>query len=251
MNLSQDGIGNPPDSEPPAGLDWDMWLGPAPNRPFNRNRWGADRSLFPYSQFRYFWDYAGGMMTDWGVHLIDIVQMAFDEAMPTSVTCLGGKYFLKDNRETPDTQQATFEYPGFIAVYEARFANRQMMLNREQGLFEYGITFHGNKGTLYLDRSRYQVIPEKGSDLQPVEEKSSNSSNRAHWANFVACIRSRQKPASDIEICNRSSVSCHLANVAMRSGLRVDWDANGNKVRQKEAHRFLTRHARSPWNIAV
>jgi len=251
MNLPEEGIGNPPDSEAPNGLDWDMWLGPAPKRPFNRNRFGADRKLFPYSQFRYFWDYAGGMMSDWGVHLVDIIQMAFDEAMPKSVTCLGGKYWLKDNRETPDTQQSTFEYPGFIAVYETRFGNRQMMLNRDQGLFEYGITFHGSRGTLYLDRAMYRILPEKGSDLQPAEEKKSDVSNVKHWANFVHCVRTRQKPASDIEICNRSTISCHLANVALRSGVKVDWDAATFTVRQKEARAYLTRTHRSPWKVAV
>jgi len=251
MNLPEEGIGNPPDSAPPPGLDWDLWLGPAPERPFNRNRFGADRKLFPYSQFRYFWDYAGGMMTDWGIHLIDIIQMAFDEAMPLSVTCLGGKYWLKDNRETPDTQQATFEYPGFLAVYETRFANRQMLLNRDQGLFEYGITFHGTKGTLYLDRALYRILPEKGSGLEAVEVQRSNSSNVAHWANFVQCIRTREKPASDIEICNRSTSSCHLANISMRSGVRIDWDAATNTARQTEAHSFLSRPYRSPWRLSV
>jgi len=80
--LSPQGWGNPPDSDPPPGLDWDMWLGPAPKRPFNANRWGAAEGR--WSTFRYFWDYAGGAMTDWGVHLLDIVQFAFDEAMPVS-----------------------------------------------------------------------------------------------------------------------------------------------------------------------
>jgi predicted dehydrogenase len=251
MNLPQEGIGNPPDGNPPPGLDWDMWLGPAPKRPFNRNRWGADRKIAPYSQFRYFWDYAGGMMSDWGVHLMDIIQMTCDEAMPKSVVSLGGKYWLTDNRETPDTQQSTFEYPGFIAVYETRFGNRQMMLGRDQGLFEYGILFHGSKATLYLDRSLYRIVPEKSSDVQPAEVLRSDSSNVKHWANFVKCVRTREKPASDIEICNRSSMSCHLANASLRSGVRIDWDSATNTARQKEAHRFLIRPERAPWKLAV
>ena len=98
-----EGIGNPPDEEPPAGLDWDMWLGPAPKRPFNANRFGIDPDDQWFSHFRWFWDYAGGMMTDWGVHLLDIVQMAYNEQMPKSVTRFGEKFRLKDNRETPDT----------------------------------------------------------------------------------------------------------------------------------------------------
>ena len=110
---NEEGIGNPPDGEPPATLDWDMWLGPAPKRPFNANRFGVDPEDKYFSSFRWFWDYAGGMMTDWGVHWLDIVQMAFDEAMPAAITAMGGKLWFKDNRETPDTLQVTYEYPGF------------------------------------------------------------------------------------------------------------------------------------------
>jgi len=99
--MPPEGIGAPPDSDPPAGLDWDLWLGPAPKRPFNANRFGVDPTDKAFSHFRWFWDYAGGMMTDWGIHLLDIVQMAFDETMPTVVTALGQKRYLTDNREEP------------------------------------------------------------------------------------------------------------------------------------------------------
>src|SRR5207247_1874186 len=112
----KEGIGNPPDAQPPAGLDWNMWLGPAPERPFNKNRFGVDPKAF--SHFRWFWDYAGGMMTDWGIHLLDIVQMAFQETEPTAVAGFGGTFYLQDNRETPDTLQGKYEYPtGMIAPY--------------------------------------------------------------------------------------------------------------------------------------
>jgi len=86
-NMKEEGIGNPPDGAPVSGLDWEMWLGPAPEHAFNANRFGVDPDAF--SHFRWFWDYAGGMMTDWGIHLLDIVQMAFDEAAPTAITALG------------------------------------------------------------------------------------------------------------------------------------------------------------------
>jgi hypothetical protein len=191
------------------------------------------------------------MMSDWGVHLIDIIQMTCNEQMPKSVVSLGGKYWLTDNRETPDTQQSTFEYPGFVAVYETRFGNRQMMLNRDQGLFEYGILFHGSKATLYLDRSLYRIVPEKDSGVEAADVRRSDNSNVKHWANFVQCIRTRERPASDIEICNRSSMSCHLANASLRSGVRIDWDAATNTARQKEAHSFLTRRERAPWKLIV
>ncbi len=243
-NMAQEGIGNPPDGEPPSDLDWDMWLGPAPRREFNKNRFGVDPKAF--SHFRWFWDYAGGMMTDWGIHLLDIVHMAMNEAMPSSITSLGGKFWLNDNRDTPDTLQVTYEYPGFIATYENRNSNGQSMFEKS-----YGITFHGSKGTLFVDRSMYKLIPERGATLEAVEAKSSNNANDAHWRNFLECVKTRQKPASDIEICNRSTAACLLGNIALRSKLRVDFDARTWTVAQKEARKFTAREERKPWRIVV
>ncbi len=138
QHSAREGIGNPADSDPPAGLNWDMWLGPAPMRSFNANRFGVDPNDVYYSRFRYFWDYAGGMMTDWGVHLLDIVQWAFNEALPTSVTASGSKFYVTDNRDTPDTMQVTYEYPGFVASFENREANAQSMFERAYGILFYG-----------------------------------------------------------------------------------------------------------------
>src|SRR6266852_7204855 len=205
---NEEGIGNPPDGAPVPGLDWEMWLGPAPEHAFNANRFGVDPKAF--SHFRWFWDYAGGMMTDWGIHLLDIVQMAFDDVSPTAITALGSKLFIKDNRDTPDTLQVTYEYPGFIATYEIRLGNSPSVFNKG-----YGILFHGSKGTMFVDRSRYEIFPEKGSDLQAVEVKSSNNSNMAHWANFLGCVKTRQRPISDIEIGQRSTATALLGNVSL------------------------------------
>ena len=117
-NSFPEGIGNPPDGDPPSDLDWDLWLGPAPKVPFNANRFGVHPERF--SSFRWFWHYAGGMMTDWGVHLLDIVQWAMNVEGPSGISAQGGKLYLQDNRETPDTLQVTYQYPGFVCVYENR-----------------------------------------------------------------------------------------------------------------------------------
>ena len=149
----KEGFGNPPDSAPPAGLDWDMWLGPAPKRPYNYNRWGVGETR--WSTFRYFWDYAGGAMTDWGVHLLDIVQYAFDEAMPLSVSAQGGRFYGTDNCETPDTMIATYRYPKFVGSYESRTANPYPLYD-----VGYGTAFHGSKATLMVNRDGYTVFSE-------------------------------------------------------------------------------------------
>lgn len=245
-NTKPEGLGNPPDSDPPAGLDWDMWLGPAPKRPFNANRFGVDPEDKYFSSFRWFWDYAGGMMTDWGVHWLDIVQLAFKEEMPTAITASGSKNYLKDNRETPDTLQVTYEYPGFIATYENRNNNAQAMFPKGGG-----ILFHGHKGTLFVDRSEYYILPERGSDLKEEHVKATGSGNREHWANFLECIRTREKPTSDIELCQRSTTTCLLGNVALRSKLRLDFDPHKWTVAQAAAKKYLTREYRAPWKLVV
>jgi predicted dehydrogenase len=243
-NAPKKGIGNPADAQPPADLDWDLWLGPAPERPFNANRFGVDPNAF--SHFRWFWDYAGGMMTDWGVHLLDIVQMAFDEAMPTAITALGNKFWLTDNRDTPDTLAVTYEYPGFLAMYENRNANDESMFDQR-----YGILFHGTQGTLFVNRSFYKFVPARGSGFTEREVKSSNNANMAHWANFLECMKTRQKPISDIEICQRSTTTCLLGNVALLSKQRVDFDPKKWTAAQPEARKLFARPERKPWKIVV
>jgi len=104
---------------------------------------------------------------------------------------------------------------------------------------------------LYVNRSFYRVIPERGGGLEPLEGKQSNNSNDAHWANFLECIKTRQKPISDIETCFRTTAACILGNIALRSKQRVDWDDRAKTVLQKEARRYLMPRYRKPWKLAV
>ncbi len=250
-NQYPEGIGNPPDSAPTADLDWDMWLGPAPKVPFNKNRFGVDPKEF--SHFRWFWDYAGGMVTDWSVHLIDIVLWAMDSIGPNVIQAAGGKYFIQDNRDTPDTILVTWEFPNWICVYENRILNAQSMFN--QG---YGILFHGTDGTLFVDRSRYQILPERrrlddqtADRTEPEEGKNSNNQSLSHWQNFVACIRSRERPVSDIEHGHHSTAMALLGNVALRSRQRVEWDPKTETTSNQEAQPFLRRQYRAPWKLEI
>jgi predicted dehydrogenase len=257
----QEGIGRPPDSEPAAGLDWDMWLGPAPKRPYNANRFGYDieHPAEPrwFSNFRWFWDYAGGMMTDWGVHLLDIVQAGMNEEQPRFISASGGKWYLADNRETPDTLKVTYEYPsGWIATYENRNNNAQSMFNKS-----YGILMYGTDGTMFIDRSEYFILPEMKREpgeagpgtplMQRSSMKAVSSGNQNHWKNFISCIKSREKPISDIEICYKSTATCLLGNVALRSGERLEFDSEKQTLQESHQRRWLTREYRAPWKLSV
>lgn len=251
-NSYPEGIGNPPDSDPPADLDWDLWLGPAPKVPFNANRFGVgDR----WSTFRYFWDYAGGFMTDWGVHLLDIAQWAMKVDAPNAVTASGAKFCLQDNADAPDTLQVTFEYPGFICTYENRWDNGNSMYAKG-----YGIEFHGTDGTLFVDRGGFRVFPEKrnfgGKQVDrtaSMEMDSVNNSHLDHVRNFLDCVKSRQRPTSDIEIGHRSTSACLLGNVALRGKQRIVWDAAKQQLIEgdQRARELLGRAYRAPWKLAV
>jgi predicted dehydrogenase len=241
-NQPREGIGKPPEGTPPPGLNWDLWLGPAQARPFNPNRFGVYPNA--YSYFRFFWDYAGGQLTDSGIHMLDIVQMALGEAMPRGVTAQGGKYWFEDDSETPDTMLAAYEYPGLLGSWEHRSNNVELSTNRLMG-----INFHGSRGTLYVDRAVVRVTPEKGSGLEPFEMKRVTDPHPLHWANFLDCVRTRKRPNSDIETCVRTSITCILGNLSLRARMRLDWDDQRKTVEQEAARGLLHREYRAPWKL--
>ncbi|HEY3442888.1 MAG TPA: Gfo/Idh/MocA family oxidoreductase [Paludibaculum sp.] len=244
----KEGWGNPADSAVPAGLDWEMWLGPAPKVPFNENRWGVTKATFP--TFRYFWDYAGGAMTDWGVHLIDPLHQCFDEVMPLSVSAMGSKFYVNDNVDTPDTMMATYEYPKFLTTYESRTANPLPMF----GDHGAATVIHGTEASLIVYRRGCWLIPTSKSKVEPQTfEKNPEMSemNVKHWKNWIECIQTRAAPQSEIETCVRSSTACILANISMRTKMRLDWDEKNWTVKQEAARPMLKAKYRSPWKLEV
>jgi predicted dehydrogenase len=236
------------DSDPPAGVDYDMWLGPAPARPFNKNR-------FHFS-FRWYWDYSGGLMTDWGAHMIDIANWGMGIKAPSSAMSIGGKYgFPDDAQETPDTQQVLWQFPDFSMVWEHAIG-----VGRGPEAREHGVQFHGNNGVLVVDRAGWEVYPETDRTDKPVREYKAaglprqDSGNQEyhllHVQNFLDCMRSRKQPRSDVEIGHNSMIACHLGNMAYRLGRRVDWDVEGEKViGDPEAQKLVTREYRAPWSL--
>ncbi|MFC5409948.1 Gfo/Idh/MocA family protein [Larkinella bovis] len=211
-----------PDAPVPAGVDYDMWLGPAPKRPFNPNRF--------HRSFRYFWDYAGGLMTDWGAHMIDIALAGMNVSAPKSVVALGGKYGFPDHAsETPDTMQVVYDYGNFTILWEQSLGTGRGPFDRE-----HGVAFIGNLGTVVIDRAKWEVFPEveAGNYLVPAQPPKFGSGRDLdnHTLNFVTCVRNRQKPNCSVEIGRDVALHAHLGNIAYRTGQKVVWDASKNQV---------------------
>ncbi len=263
-----EGFGNPPDTPPPAGLDWDSWLGPAPVRTFNPNRF--------IGRWRYFWDYGGGELVDWGVHLVDIVHWAMQASAPHSATASGGRYHITDNTDTPDTLTAEYEYPGFVLSWSALFHNSYGR-NGDPGwrpYGSYGIQFHGTQGTLFVDRAGYEIVPQCRTETEARRESYRETHDDAtglgmyftgvaapergttsrqhlpHVRNFLECVKSRQRPIADIEAGHLATAACHLGNIAFRVGAKLSYDAAAEQVtNHPEANGMVTREYRRPWQL--
>ena len=233
--------GNPPDEPVPAGVDYDMWLGPAPKRPFNRNRF--------HFNFRWFWDYAGGLMTDWGVHLINIALWAMGPEWPKSVVSSGGKYVLQDNTETPDTQIAVYDFPSYTLIWEHSV---QCGLGPDRR--EHAVVFTGADATLIVDNNGWEVVaePKKREKVVEMRRRAAAGDNArvAHARNFLDCIRSRRQPVENLDIGFHVSAVAMLGNIALRSKSRVEWDAVTEQVTGNPAASALLRgEYRAPWKL--
>ena len=241
---------NDPDTDPPTWLDWDLWLGPAPYRRYN-----PDRCL---STFRWFWDYANGMVTDWGTHLLDIVLWAMGVHSPKTVYATGGKFLLEDETETPDTLEVLYEFPaspvsgkGFVARFSSRFTNQ-----RGPDGHSHGIAFYGTDATLLVDRGGYTVWPEGkrvGGELIPsskVIRSDSSAQHYPHVLNFLDCVRSHQKPISDIESGHRATTLGLIAVISYKLGRKLVWDGQQEWFPEDaEANKLLTKEYRKPWKV--
>jgi predicted dehydrogenase len=250
------GFTKPVGTEPLSEEDWRMWLGPAPYVPFDPHR-----CIY---HFRWFWDYSGGQTTNLLSHDLDIVQWTMRTA-PRAVAAFGGRYSLKGIGETPDVFEAIFEYPGFVI----NWSNREVCAEGRGGL-----EFCGTKGVLRINRAGFEVFPDR---LIPAENQipqftaprrppEANPQWRTaalksegfeqvrdqfvpHVRNFLDCVKSRQQPISDLESGHQTATACHLANIAMKVGRAIRWDAEREKiVGDPQAAKLLTKEYRSPWD---
>lgn len=210
-----------PDTAPPPGVDYAGWLGPAPKKAFNASRF--------HFNFRWFWDYAGGLMTDWGVHLLDYALFGMKADVPKTVMALGGKFAYPElAQETPDTLTTLYEFEKFNLVWD-----HAMGIDNGQYGRDHGIAFVGNNGTLVLDRGGWEVIEEKNAKTKASKPRVKPSENGLdfHMQNFASVIRSgrMQDLTAPIQVGADVAVVAQMGNIAFRSGKRLAWDKQAGK----------------------
>jgi len=255
------GIGNPPDENPPPDLDWDAWLGPAPQVPYNRNR--------AFYRFRWFYDYSGGQVTNFGAHFLDFVHWALGHDAPLAVAAMGGKLAVEDNREVPDTIEVVWTYPGGTLVTFSQFNANGAPADRRGS----NIEVRGTKGTLYLTWDSYEIVPEEITDKEfparsplhrasdsnyakdrkaeiPPRKATGKDSTTQHARNFLDCVRSRQRCNCDIETGHRSTTATLIANIAHQTRSYLEWDAQQECFTNNgSANKLLDYEYRVPYRL--
>ena len=257
------GIGSPADEAPPPGFDWDAWLGPAPKRPYNKNR--------TFYRFRWFYDYSGGQVTNFGVHYMDAIHWALGQDAPLAVTAMGGKFAIDDNRDIPDTLEVVWTYPGQTLVTFSQFNATAQPAARDRRV---EIEFRGTKGTMYLFSDGYEVVPddltpnefpartpldralERGyrSGAKPMIEASKqtggNADTRHHTRNFLDRVKDRGRCNCDIETGHRSTSATLIANVAVKTKSYLEWDRAAERfTNNADANRHLSYKYRAPFKL--
>ena len=226
---------NATDGQPPLELDYNMWLGPAPERPYNKNH--------VHYLFRFFWDYSGGQMTNWGAHHLDITQWALgmDDSRPVEIERESDPAYHPEHLyETPQHFDVSFKYASGTVVH----------CSSGTGKYKMGCTFVGEKGTIFATRGTLESTP-KEILAQPLDDKSVKlyASNN-HHQNWLECIKSRKDPICSVEIGHRSATVCHLGNIAVRTGGKIQWDSRKQKVAgDAELAKWSRRAYRPPWTL--
>ncbi len=255
----------PAPSGPPPGMDWDMWLGPAPAKPYSEV-WSVGR--------RHDWDFYGGSLTEWGAHSVDIVLWATGAKSPKTVVASGAQ-FLGKIGEIPDTLQVTYEFDDLLLHYSV-LSHNSFGPNGDAGAARfgsYGTMFQGTKGTLFVDRAGFRITPQTVRRKEPNEPPGpviwtnderqlgyyytaellpeQSDSSMQHWPhirNFIDSVRTRKRPISDIEDGHYANTVCRLGNIAYRVGRKLHWDAAKEQViGDAEANKLVVGTYRAPW----
>jgi len=244
-NMFPSGMGREKPSDPPADLDWDLWLGPRPMRPYQAN-------ITPY-KFRW-WHLYSSQIANQGVHFLDVMRWLLGDLAPSSVCAMGGRFAVDDDRTIPDTMEAVFEYPsGWMTVFGVYEASGNPAMAKPAF-----VELRGTQGTLYASDRSFEVVPERGGQFQnpaprmePMTVQGTDGDlTEQHARNFLDCVKSRKKPNADIEEGHRSTTLSHLANISLATRSRLEWDAKQEKfTNNSEANGLLHYEYRAPWKL--
>jgi predicted dehydrogenase len=228
-------IGKKKDAAVPRGVDYNLWLGPAPKRDFNPNR-------FHYN-WHWNWDYGTGELGNNGIHGLDVARWVAGLDAPVRISSGGGKFYYDDDQQTPDTQVATFDFAGTTLVWEHRIWSRSGLAGEP-----FGVMIYGEKGTLVFDKKGWHV--EEGVGEAAKASGKSDDGQKAHLRNFLDCIKTRKRPNADIEEGHKSTRLCHLGNIAFRLGRTLRFDAGKETITgDAQAARMLGRAYRKPFVV--
>jgi predicted dehydrogenase len=244
-NMFPEGIGKAPPGDAPVDLDWNMWLGPRPARKFQA-------TIAPY-KFRWHNLYSS-QMANWGVHYLDAIRWVTGDEAPSAVVAVGGRYAVDDDRNIPDTMEVIFEFAsGRLAVFGQYEASGTSAFAKNAE-----IEVRGTNGTAFVNEKSYEIVPEIGGQFQPRKAKMQAAAVKAddgdltvqHARNFIECVKSREKPNADVEIGHRSTTMSLLANIALATRSRLEWDATKEIVTNcRKANEMLHYEYREPWKL--
>lgn len=239
--LGRKSIGHKPNAQPPAHLDYDFWLGPAPQRPYNENR--------VHYNWRFMWDYGTGDMGNWGVHWLDIPLWTLDLGWPQAVSCSGGKYIYDDDKETPDTQLTLYEYPGLTLVWELRMWSKYPNVG---GIDDSGTgtTFYGDEQALNITRGGWKAFTKDEKKLV-AQGHAGDDKFLLHANDFINSMRSRKAPIADIASGHISAAVSILGNVAYLAGEKIRYNPEKDETDKSEKDHLLTRTYREKWPLPV
>jgi len=260
QNEAPNGIGNAPDSPAPSPEMWDKWLGPAPKVPYNKNR--------TFYNFRWFYDYSGGQITNFGVHYMDMLRWALGKDTPRAVVAIGGKYAVNDNREIPDTCEVHWDFGDLLLGFVQYNANAA-----PASLKGAEMEIRGTNGTMYIYSNRWEVVPERTTEvlfgartpLDRTSERAYNPSKKPamepqvvegttstppHCRNFLDCVKSRARTNCPIEEGHISTANTLIAHIALRTRSFLEWDGKSEKfVKNDAANRYLGYKYRAPYAL--
>jgi predicted dehydrogenase len=245
MNQGPEGIGKPPESRPPEGLDWQFWMGPAPEYPYNPL---IVRSAYENCSFM---DYSGGWTPGMAPHIVDLPYWALNLGIPKTTYCSGGRFVIDDAGDAPDTQEVLWHYDDMTLTWTMNCANSfGFDFGRGKEARRLGIYFHGVNGTLYADYGTHTVVPEgdRMKGLEPPEKSIAPSPG--HELEWLACMRSRKQPSCCVDYHYKIDLALVLANLSMKVGRAIDFDAETHRiVNDAEAAKLAVPEYRSPWKF--